>query len=78
MAYENLNRDASGLMCKYYFSDRRNFSGRRDLSMAVDAARIGRRMCLLGAIANSDNVMMWAPPQASRYVTEMFVKNQHT
>lgn len=51
-------------ICQYFFAGRRHFSQVGTCSMCVDASRIGKRQCMVAAIARPDNIMMWAPPQA--------------
>lgn len=57
--------DTSDLVMLHYFASRKTFDVRPlYLSFSCDATRIGKRACMLGAVALTSNKFAWCPPQA--------------
>lgn len=52
------------LVCRYFFAGRKLFEGQKTFSFSTDATRLGKRACLVTALALPSNQMMWTPPQA--------------
>ena len=55
--------DEKTRLCRYYFAGRRQNEKHATLSISLDAARLGRRLCLIGCTLAGDT-LMWGPPQA--------------
>ena len=53
-------------LLQYYFATLAHFSGRKVLSAAFDASRVGGLGRMVGIIARPDNLAAWLPPQAAK------------
>lgn len=62
--------DASNLVVRCYFASRQTFDHQPlFMSFSCDCARIGKRGCIVGAVALPSNKFAWCPPQARGWQT---------
>ena len=62
---ERADKNAKAAVAEYFLAARAAFHGTSDISLAVDATRVGGRGCFLGIAVRPDNTCRWLPPQAS-------------
>lgn len=53
-------------LAKYFLAHSRAFFGQTDVSMALDASRVGQKNVVLAVLALENNIAMAVPPQARR------------
>lgn len=66
-----MDLDLSDIVTRYFFASRQTFDcSPLHISFTCDATRMGKRACMVGAIALPSNKFAWCPPQAALGIDE--------
>lgn len=66
-----MDLDLSDIVTRYFFTSRQTFDcSPLHISFTCDATRMGKRACMVGAIALPSNKFAWCPPQAALGIDE--------